>query len=160
MIFPRSNAKTLDNIRPRKQNRNPNIADRRLVIGFDTETDTDGNIFLVCDSNGDFIDYPDITFDNLSKFILKYEGKWVFCYNLGYDATCILKLLPKEILDSYKLDRKLKFSYKEYEIHYIPNKQLTIRKGNHSVNFYDIAQYFDRKPLAEAYSPHARREPS
>lgn len=152
MIFPRSNAKTLDNIRPRKQNRNPNVADRRQVIGFDTETDTDGNIFLVCDSNGDFVDYPDISFGNLAKFFLKYEGKWVFCYNLGYDATCILKLLPKEILDSYKLDRKLKFNYKEYEIHYIPNKQLTIRKGNHSVNFYDIAQYFDRKPLAEAYS--------
>lgn len=152
MNFPRSNAKTLDNIRPRKQNRNPNIADLRLVIGLDTETDMDGNIFLVCDSNGDFIDYPNITFDNLAKFFLKYEGKWVFCYNLGYDATCILKLLPKEILDSYKLDRKLKFNYKEYEIHYIPNKQLTIRKGNHSVNFYDIAQYFDRKPLAEAYS--------
>jgi len=117
-----------------------------------TETDTDGNIFLVCDSNGDFIDYPDISFDNLARFFQKYEGKWVFCYNLGYDATCILKLLPKEILDSYKLDRKLKFNYKEYEIHYIPNKQLTIRKGNHSVNFYDIAQYFDRRPLAEAYS--------
>lgn len=39
MIFPRSNAKTLDNIRPRKQNRNPNIAIRRRVLGIDTETD-------------------------------------------------------------------------------------------------------------------------
>jgi hypothetical protein len=83
---------------------------------------------------------------------MKYEGKWIFFYNLGYDATCILKLLPKEVLDRYKLNRKLKFEYNGYVIHYIPNKQLTIRKGKHSVNCYDIAQYYDRKKMIDAYS--------
>lgn len=151
MNYPRSNAKILDNIRPRKQNRNPNVAKRRIVIGIDTETE-DGDIFLIADSNGKILDHPDIIFDNVAKFLMKYEGKWVFFYNLGYDATCVLKLLPKEVLDKYKLNRKLKFNYNGYVIHYIPKKQLTIRKGKHSVNCYDIAQYFDRKPLAEAYS--------
>src|SRR5437867_9809236 len=151
MTLPRSNAKTLDNIRPRKQNRNPNVAKRRTVIGIDTETE-DGDIFLIAGSNGKFLDHPNITFDNVAKFFMKYEGKWVFFYNLGYDATCILKLLPREVLNSYKLNRKLKFNYNGYVIHYIPKKQLTIRKGKHSVNCYDIAQYYDRKPLTEAYS--------
>src|SRR3990172_5623267 len=158
-FFPVSKRKVLDNIRPRKQNRNPNHAKRRIVIGIDTETDSyTGNIFLIEDSNGKWLDYPRITFENIAKFLLKYEGKWVFFYNLGFDATCILKLLPKDILDSYKNSRKLKFRYKEYVINYIPNKQLTIRKGNHSISCYDIAQYYERKPLEEAYSENFTNE--
>nr|WP_280924480.1 DNA polymerase [Nitrosopumilus ureiphilus] len=36
-------------------------------------------------------------------------------------------------------------------------KQLTIRKGNHSISCYDIAQYYDNKPLKVAYSEHIKK---
>ncbi len=150
-FFPVSKSKILDNIRVIKQNRNPNNSKLRKVVAIDTETEN-GNIFLLEDDSGRFLDQHDITFENVARFLFRYEGTWVFCWNLGYDAICILKLLPRHILDSYKHNRKLKFRYSGYEINYIPNKQLTLRKGKHSVSLYDMAQYYDKKPLAKAFS--------
>jgi hypothetical protein len=149
-FFPISKTKVLDDIRVIKQNRNPNNSKLRKVVVIDTETEN-GNIFLLEDDSGRFLDHPDITFENVAKFLFRYEGMWVFCWNLGYDAICIMKLLPRHILDSYKHNRKLKFRYSGYEINYIPNKQLTIRKGNHSISLYDIAQYYDRKSLITSF---------
>ncbi|MEO9277921.1 MAG: DNA polymerase [Nitrososphaera sp.] len=156
-FFPTSNVKSLDDIRVRKQNRNPNnLSILPNVIAVDTETD-DGNIFLIAVSDGNYLDHPDITFQKVAKFLLKYEGNLIFFYNLGYDAECILKLLPEHILKSYKWKRELKFSYQGYKIHYIDRKKLTISKGHHSVNCYDIAQYYDNKPLLDAYSENIRK---
>ncbi|MBM2819831.1 MAG: Type polymerase [Nitrosarchaeum sp.] len=81
----------------------------------------------------------------------------VFFYNLGYDAECILKLLPESILKSYKWKNDLDFHYNGYRIHYIDRKKLTISKGNHSVNCYDIAQYYDGKSLLDAYSEYIKK---
>jgi len=149
-FFPVSKVKRLDNIRVRKQNRNPNRSNRRKVVALDFEAE-DGNAFLLRDSEGKKLDYPNITFENLVKFLFRYEGKWCFFWHLGYDALCFLKFLPRQVLDSYKKNRKLKFHHMGYVIHYIPNKQLTIRKGKHSVSFYDIAQYYGRKKLEKAF---------
>ncbi len=149
-FFPVSKVKVLDNIRVIKQNRNPNNSKLRKVIVIDTETEN-GNIFLLEDDSGKFLDHLNITFENVARFLFRYEGMWVFCWNLGYDAICIMKLLPKYILDSYKHYRKLKFRYLGFEINYIPNKQLTLRKGNHSVSLYDIAQYYDKKALVKSF---------
>lgn len=153
---PKSNAKDLTFIQTRRQNRNPNVSQRRKTLGGDTETDN-GNIFLFMLSNGDKLEYPNITFDNIAKFLLKYEGYWIFFYNLQFDAECILKLLPKVILKTYKPKKSLDFTYNEYDIRYIPKKQLTIRKGNHSISLYDIAQYYDNKKLADAYFEHIKK---
>lgn len=156
-MIPTSNAKTLDGIRVRKQNRATNNLEKpRNIIAIDTETDN-GDIFLIADSNGDYLDHPDITFENVAKFLLKHEGNWIFCYNLGYDAECILKLLPESILKSYKWKKELRFSHLGYKIHYIDRKKLTISKGHHSVNCYDIAQYYENRPLPQAYSENIKK---
>src|SRR3989338_4725321 len=114
-MTPKSNAKTLDGIRTRKQNRNLNSVERKQVIAVDTETEN-GDIFLIADSDGNYLDK--ITLDNILKYLLSMEGRWVFFYNLSYDAECILKLLPKGILMQYKYRHVLKFKYRNYKIHY------------------------------------------
>jgi len=151
MKIPTSNAKTLDGIRVRKQNRNFNaVKKRKKVVGIDTETD-DGNIFLISDDNGNYLDLDDITFDKVANWLMRYEGCWCFCWNLGYDADCILKLLPENILREYIWKKELKFRYRKFVIHYIDKKKLTIRQGKHSVLLYDIMQYYDEKRLVNAY---------
>lgn len=150
-FFPASKTKVLDNIRVIPQNRNPNNSKLCKVVVIDTETEN-GDIFLLEDDSGRFLDYPNITFESVARFLFRYEGMWVFCWNLGYDAICIMKLLPKHILNSYNRNtKKLKFKHTGFEINYIPNKQLTLRKGKHSVSLYDIAQYYDRKTLVKSF---------
>ena len=156
--LPRSNAKQLSEIRVRKQNRNANAGGLRDIVGIDTETQ-DGNIFLIADSERNWLDIANnnITFAKVAEFLLQHEGKWVFMYNLQYDAESILKLLPKQVLETYKgrrkWNRELRFEHQGYKVHYIPKKKLTISKGDgkHSVSCYDIAQYYENKPLIVAY---------
>ena len=62
-------------------------------------------------------------------------------------SSCILKLLPDEILKQYKWKKELRFQYKKYKIHYIDKRKLTISKGNHSISCYDIAQYYNKQSL-------------
>jgi hypothetical protein len=152
--IPRSNSKDLSVIRVRKQNRNTNASGMRDIVGVDSETQ-DGNILLIADSMNNWLDIDDITFAKVAHFLLQHEGKWIFFYNLQYDAESILKLLPKELLGSYKSrnkeNRQLRFEYQGIRVHYIPKKKLTISKGHHSISCYDIAQYYDHKPLVTAY---------
>jgi hypothetical protein len=122
----------------------------REIVGVDTETD-EGDIFLIADSDGNRLESPGISFESVAHFLMRYEGKWVFFYNLGYDAECILKLLPDEILRSYRVKKRLEFEHEDFQIRYIDRKQLTIRKGKHVISCYDIAQYYDNKPLVAAY---------
>lgn len=155
--LPKSNVKSLLNIRVRKQNRNLNcVLKPREIVAVDTETD-DGDIFLIADSDGNYLDLNEITFENIAKFLLHHEGKWIFFYNLGFDADCILKLLPKDILKSYKWKKELCFTVGKYTIHYIDKKKLTIRKGKHSVNCYDVRQYYDGKSLLQAYQESIKK---
>jgi len=157
MKIPTSNAKTLDGIRVRKQNRNFNaVKNPRLVVGIDTETDQ-GDIFLISDDDGNYLDLDDITFDKVANWLMRYEGCWCFCWNLGYDADCILKLLPENILREYKWKKELKFRCGKFVIHYIDKKKLTIRQGKHSVSLYDIMQYYDEKKLVNAYRKNIQK---
>ena len=144
-MIPTSNAKTLDGIKVRKQNRNLNSTYLREFVAVDTETDN-GDIFLIADSDKNYLDGI-ITFEKVAEFLFQHEGEWIFFYNLSYDAEVILKLLPEEILQQYKWRKELRFQYKKYKIHYIDKRKLTISKGKHSVSCYDIAQYYDKKPL-------------
>jgi|APSaa5957512535_1039671.scaffolds.fasta_scaffold04124_9 hypothetical protein len=130
------------------QNRNLARSKSRPIHALDTET-RHGNIFLIADSDGDWLD--EITPHSVIKFLFrrKYENTWNFFYNLGYDAEVILKLLGDELF-KYKYTRKLKFSFEGYSIEYYPNKALKIKKGHHSVSFYDIAQFYSTS-LSSAY---------
>lgn len=156
-MIPISNAKTMDGIKIRKQNRNANnVKNPRKIIAVDTETEN-GNIFLIADSTGRLLDLEDIIFEKIADWLLYHEGSWIFCWNLSYDAECILKLLPESILKSYKWKHELEFTYKKFVIHYIDKKKLTIRKGKHTVHLYDIMQYYEEKSLVKAYSKNIKK---
>jgi hypothetical protein len=151
-FIPVSKVRELSDIILRRQNRNLNSTGRLPVVAVDTETDVStGNIFLIADSEGSYLDYLNINFISIAKFLLRHEGKWVFFYNLGFDAECILKMLPADVLRGYRYSKRLYFDYAGYGVHYIDRKQFTIRRGNHSVSCYDISQFYDRKSLIVAY---------
>jgi len=139
----------------RPQNRDPARSKLRPIHALDTET-YDGNIFLIADSNGKFLD-TNITAESVISFLFqkRYQNAWNFFYNLGYDAEVILKLLGTK-LNLYRKTRRLYFLHNGYKIHYIPNKCLRIKKGHHSAVFYDIAQ-FHGSSLVNAYQKNIGR---
>jgi hypothetical protein len=136
------------------QNREKTPSDLRPIHALDTET-WQGNIILLADSDGDFIDTykKGITIDTVIEFLTrsKYETSWNFFWNLSYDSMVILKLLGKSVLSTYKRKRAFRFKYNEYSFFYIPKKTLRISKGKHSWVFYDIIQFYDFKALPVAY---------
>ena len=147
--IPVTDYKDLDKIRTTiPQNRNPACSRFRDIHALDTET-YNGDIFLIADSDGRYLDK--ITPESVIKFLFskKYHGTWNFFYNLSYDAEVILKLLGSELY-RYRNTRNLEFYFQNYKIQYFPNKMLKINKGHHSVLFYDIAQFFGSS-LANAY---------
>jgi hypothetical protein len=128
----------------------------RQIYALDTET-LDGDIFLLADSEGNFLDQ--ITPESVISWLFskRYQGSWNFFYHLGFDASVILKLLG-ERLKSYLKTRTLSFSYLDYNIQYIPGKKLAIKKGHHSAVFFDIAQFYHMK-LADAYQSNIGKLP-
>ena len=133
----------------RPQNRDPATSKLRPIHALDTET-FNGNIILIADSEGNFLDIS-ITAESVISFLFqkRYQNSWNFFYNLGYDAEVILKLLGTR-LNLYRKTGRLYFLYNGYKIHYIPSKCLRIKKGHHSVVFYDIAQFYGSS-LVNAY---------
>lgn len=133
------------------------VSDLRPVHALDTET-FNGNIFLIADSDGRYLD--DITADSVLDFLFsrKYENSWNFFYNITFDGEVILKLLGKALF-AYSKTRKLSFKHDDYHIKFIPSKSLRIMKGHHSVVFYDIAQFFNRSGLAKAYQENISQLP-
>src|SRR6185312_8962693 len=130
------------------QDRRLAVSELRTIYALDTET-YKGNVFLIADSDGRYLD--DITPESVIQFLFhkKYQNSWNFFYNITYDAEVILKLLGRE-LNNYKKTRKLQFRFQDFKIEYIPNKNLAIRKGHHSSVFFDIAQFYHSN-LKDAY---------
>ena len=122
------------------QNRDPGATYLHNIHALDTET-RDGDIFLIADSDGDFLDK--ITLDSVIKFLYckKFENSWNFFYNIDYDAGVILKLLGERLYE-YKETKRLHYEYDDYVIDYLPGKRLRISKGHHSRIFFDIAQFY------------------
>lgn len=143
------------------QNRDNARSDLRPIHALDTET-WQGDIFLLADSDGDFIDThkQGITIDSVIEFLTrsKYENSWNFFWNLNYDASVILKLLGKDILSTYRKKRAFRFEYKKYHFYFIPKKTLRISKGHHSWVFYDIIQFYNFKPLHIAYLENIKKQ--
>ena len=131
-----------------KQNRNKAKSELRLIHALDTET-RDGDIFLIADSDGKFLD--EITPISVMNFLFsrKYQNTWNFFFNLNYDAEVILKLLGSELF-KYKQTGNLNFTFRDFKIKYIPSKTLSITKGHHSAVFFDIAQFY-KQTLLSAY---------
>lgn len=155
--IPISNSFNLDRIFTKKfQRRDAGRSLQKPVFALDTET-WKGDIFLIADSDGKYLD--EITPESVIKFLFskKYQGSWNFFYNLGYDAEVILKLLDERLYE-YTKTRNLIFQFDGYKITYIPDKLLRITKGHHSVSFYDIAQFY-HTDLASAYESNIGKLP-
>ena len=141
----------LSNMRVKYQDRNHACSDLRPVYALDTETDENGDITVLADNEGNYLELDDITPEKVIKFLFskRYQGSWNFFYNVTFDAEVILKIFG-DLLYDYKRTRTLKFHYGDYTIDYIPAKKIAIRKGHHSVVFFDIAQYYHQS-LDNAY---------
>ncbi len=132
----------LSKILVKHQDRCEAKSDLRPVYALDTETDENGNVTILADSEGNYIQLEQITPENLIKFLFskRYQGSWNFFYNVTFDAEVILKIFG-DLLYDFKRTRILRLHYQGYTIEYIPQKKIAIRKGHHSAVYFDIAQY-------------------
>ena len=117
-------------------------SERREVVAIDTET-YNGDIILLADSDGNYLEHPNITLDNVIPFLFRHQYKWPFCWNISYDGDVIAKLLGP-VLNQYKHTGRLVFTYtdakrRDYKIKYIENKALTISRNKHAVSVHDAA---------------------
>ena len=149
----------LSKILVKHQDRNEAKSDLRTVYALDTETDENGNVTILADSEGNYIELDQVTPENLIKFLFskRYQGSWNFFYNVTFDAEVILKIFG-DLLYDYKRTRILRFHYQGYTIDYIPQKKIAIRKGHHSAVFFDIAQYY-HESLSNAYQNNIGKLP-
>jgi hypothetical protein len=107
------------------------------VYGLDTEAYDTGRCFLICTSEGDawkISDFPRCLFSR------KYQNANFVCYNLKYDSSAILQILNEKEL---QVLREKEVVYKDdYKIKIIANKCLTVSKKGHTVNFYDMYNFY------------------
>ena len=153
--IPISKFKTLDKLRKTRQFRRKAQSDRRKIYALDTEATPQGDMLLLADNDGHKLDLVDLNLESILKFLFhkRYETAWCFFWNLSYDARIFLRivlpLISKNAL--LKFYRTGRCKILGYSIQYIEKKKLTIRKGHHSVNFYDIQQFYFQKTLSDAY---------
>jgi hypothetical protein len=119
------------------------------ITALDTETEK-GSCILICDSNKKFLIPHHI--DELLNYLMykPYQYSINFFYNVKYDTNAIIKLLP----DNHKINLALydetvyyDRNQKQYFISIIPDKLLKIRVGHHTVKFFDLAQFYNKKKL-------------
>ena len=129
---------------------------RLLVKGFDTETNK-GDIFLIADSDGNYLD--DISPKTVLDFLYhkRNHNSWNFFYHIGYDAEVICKLFGKNLF-SYKETGKtnvLKSASSITHSSKITNKQKSdnplyhIIELRHALNCSQIlgaAQFYVQRP--------------
>lgn len=130
------------------------------VIGYDTET-IKGKARLICSPTGDCIPK---SFDDILLFFCtnKTRNHTGFFYNLKYDFQAILKWLPveywKEIYQKGQIEYPSNKSKNAvYVISYLPAKMISIkhitypknkrRRHSRTWKFYDISQYYGKRPL-------------
>jgi len=153
--IPTSKCKTLRYLRKRPQFRRKATSDRRKIYALDIEATTNGSMLLLADNEGYYIELDDTTLEKVLKFLFhkRYQSSWCFFWNLHYDARIILKMILMTLSKKELLYFTQRFRCKilGYSIHYIEEKKLSIRKGKHSVTFFDVSQFYFQKKLAEAY---------
>lgn len=117
----------------------------KQVIGFDTETDKNGDLVLLCDSEGRMLRFyhDKAKAKEVLIFLTKkeYQARHCVFFNLSFDESVILKLLPKKNLT--ELTKTGQTIYEGYFIKWIPKKMLSINKGKNKYVYCDIAQFYD-----------------
>lgn len=147
--IPVSKSKSLVNIYPKVQDRNPTNSKERENVAIDYETDNIHPI-LLSDNYGKYLEPDEITFDNVMKFLFRHDERNIWAWNAEYEFLWTLKLVPIEVLKTVN-SKNIKFEYKDYKFYCIPKKMLTIGKGKHSVHIFDLQQFYSNKSLATAY---------
>lgn len=160
-LIPESLPKSpsLKQLRKRVQFRRKAVSDRRKIYALDTETTQKGELLVLADNEGNYVDLENTKTESVLKFLFskRYEGSWNFFYNLHFDARIILKKILRELSkkDLNRFYYTFRCKIQGYSIHYIEERKLSIRKGKHSVTFFDIAQFYS-KSLLEAYKTNIK----
>ena len=150
----------LKSLRKKTQFRRKAVSDRRKIYALDTETTQQGELLVLADNEGNYVDLENTKIKEVLKFLFskRYEGSWCFFYNLHFDARIILKMILRELSekDLNRFYYTFRCKIRGYSIHYIEERKLSIRKGKHSVTFFDIAQFYS-KSLLEAYKTNIKK---
>jgi len=109
----------------------------RVFYGLDTEAMQCGRCFLVCTSEGDIWKGNEWIF---KIFTRKYRSTSFVCWNLHYDMSALLQILPRQSLSLLQTSGVCIFQ--DFQISIIGDKCLTIRRKSHSVHLYDIASFY------------------
>jgi len=151
----------LKHLRKRVQFRRKAVSDRRKIYALDTETTQKGELLILADNEGNYIGLGKSKISQVLKFLFskRYEGSWCFFWNLHFDARIILKIILRELSqkDLNKFYYTFRCKIQGYSIHYIEEKKLSIRKGKHSVNFFDISQFYSESSLKQAYKNNIKK---
>jgi len=128
-------------------------------MAFDSETE-EGYTRLIADSNGRMIALSNLK--DYLKFLSKhqYRESVNWWYNLSYDQNSLLKFLDRDQRKEMIIRNQIDVD--GFRISIIPNKELQIstlvkdeynkdgsQKIARSVFFYDLAQFYDFKPLKD-----------
>jgi len=133
-------------IKPRRRNWRV-----RPVVGLDTETEQ-GRAFLITIAGPGggtaaerVRDWPGVIDLLHNRFM---ERSYNFFWNLEYDTFALLKHLPHEVLKRLAIADRAEFE--RTKIQYIPRKALKLKRGKHTVTFYDMAQFYGTIGLDDA----------
>lgn len=121
------------------------------ITALDTETEN-GECIFISDSNKKTLIPNHI--DELLKYLMykPYQYSVNFFYNVKFDTNAIIKMLPDEDKINLAIHDETVYydrNQKQYFISIIPDKLLKIRVGHHTVKFFDLAQFYNKKPLSE-----------
>jgi hypothetical protein len=110
----------------------------------DTET-INGQAFLICA-------YPDKIckikkFQDIIDFLFSLNVNNLFCWNVDYDFSAIIKWIPQEYLQKLYFNKTI--TYKGIVFKYYKNKYAYIKYNNKVINFWDLYQFY-KLPLDEA----------
>ena len=152
----------LKHLQKRVQFRRKAVSDRRKIYALDTETTQKGELLILADNEGNYIGLGKSKINQVLKFLFskRYEGSWCFFWNLHFDARIILKMILRDL--SQKDLNQFYYTFRckilGYSIHYIEKRKLSIRKGKHSVTFFDIAQFCSQSSLIQSYKENIKKE--
>jgi hypothetical protein len=128
-----------------RQYRNTSTAARKVkpALGWDTETDSrTGTPILLCNSDGESLTIKPGDGEAVLRFLsrAKCARSLNTFYNLSFDASGVLKLLPPDVLK--EIHTFTEATWGAYRIRYIPRKSLSIRHGTNTALFFDICQFY------------------
>lgn len=107
------------------------------VYGLDSEADIEGNLIMVCTSEGDVWKPGDLP---RAFFTRKYRGANFVAFFLRYDSGSLLQHLP--IAQLKELQETGETFHNETKYTVLANKYLAMRRSNHTVTVWDIFGFY------------------